>query len=135
MHIQVTILKILVSYPNGVASLDDLKRDMAILARSGKDWADHSRRLAAKIPDLSIFTMHLVERYSFGWRITKRGRAALEYMEARGPEVVAPPPVIEASFDDVEALLQERHAVKPNPRRRSRAKSGRRRRALPDRRA
>ena len=106
VNIQVTILKVLVSYPNGMASLEDIKRDMAILARSGVDWADYTRRLAAKVPSLSVFTMHLVERYTFGWRITDKGRAVLNHMEGRGATVE--PPVIEASFEGVEAVLRER---------------------------
>lgn len=38
MNFQVTVLKILVSYPGGFAAMEDLKRDMAILATSGRDW-------------------------------------------------------------------------------------------------
>lgn len=83
MNLQVTILKVFASHPNGVARLADLKRDMEILARSGKDWSEHSKRLAARAPGLSIFTMGLVERYSFGWRITSRGRMMLECMDGR----------------------------------------------------
>ncbi|MGY4427977.1 hypothetical protein ACVWWO_000454 [Bradyrhizobium sp. F1.13.1] len=37
MNFQVTVLKILVSYPDGFAVMEDLKRDMAILATSGRD--------------------------------------------------------------------------------------------------
>ena len=39
MNFQVTVLKILVSYPDGFAVMADLKRDMAILATSGRDWS------------------------------------------------------------------------------------------------
>lgn len=35
MNFQVTVLKILVSYPDGFAMMAELKRDMAILATSG----------------------------------------------------------------------------------------------------
>ncbi|MGY4503868.1 hypothetical protein ACVWYH_007825 [Bradyrhizobium sp. GM24.11] len=52
MNFQVTVLKILVSYPDGFAVMADLKRDMAILATSGQDWADRTKRLAARVPDL-----------------------------------------------------------------------------------
>ncbi|EHR00312.1 hypothetical protein Bra471DRAFT_00882 [Bradyrhizobium sp. WSM471] len=62
MNFQVTVLKILVSYPDGFAVMDDLKRDMAILATSGRDWADRTKRLAAQVPDLDIFSQGLVER-------------------------------------------------------------------------
>lgn len=82
MNFQVTILKILASHPGGFASLPDLKRDMAILATSGEDWAQRTRRLAARVPELSIFAQGLVERDSGGWRITARGRDVLDRMEA-----------------------------------------------------
>lgn len=87
MNFQVTVLKILVSYPDGFAPLADLKRDMAILATSGRDWADRTKRLAALVPGLDIFSQGLVERSNGGWRITEKGRAILAIMEARPSEV------------------------------------------------
>lgn len=86
MNFQVTVLKILVSYPNGFAVMADLKRDMAILATSGRDWAERTKRLAARVADLDIFSQALVERLNGGWRITEKGRAVLERMEARPSE-------------------------------------------------
>ncbi|ULL01515.1 hypothetical protein [Bradyrhizobium sp. I71] len=83
MNFQVTVLKILVSYPDGFAVMDDLKRDMALLATSGRDWADRTKRLAARVPDLDIFTQGHVAREHGGWRITDQGRAVLEFMEER----------------------------------------------------
>ncbi|MDH2399018.1 hypothetical protein QCM77_03305 [Bradyrhizobium sp. SSUT18] len=83
MDFQVTVLKILVSYPDGFAGMADLKRDMAILATSGCDWADRTKRLAARVPDLDIFSQHLVERENGGWKITAKGRGVLEFIEAR----------------------------------------------------
>jgi len=82
---QVTVLKVLVSYPEGFARFDDLKRDMAFLATCGKDWSDRTRRLAARIPDLAIFSQGLVERLEGGWRITQQGRHVLAIMEAPLP--------------------------------------------------
>lgn len=82
MNFQVTVLKILVSYPEGFAVMEDLKRDMAILATSGREWADRTKRLAARMPDLDIFSQGLVDRESGGWKITPKGRAVLEFMEA-----------------------------------------------------
>lgn len=38
--------------------MDDIKRDMAILAilaTSARDWADRTRRLAARVPELDVF--------------------------------------------------------------------------------
>ncbi|UPK31514.1 hypothetical protein [Bradyrhizobium sp. 195] len=83
MNFQVTVLKVLVSYPDGFAAMADLKRDMAILATSGPDWAERTKRLAARVPDLDIFSQGLIERMNGGWRVTDKGRAVLEIMEAR----------------------------------------------------
>lgn len=94
MNFQVTVLKILVSYPDGFALMADLKRDMAILATSGRDWAERTRRLCSLVPDLDIFSQALIERMNGGWRITQKGRAVLEFMEARPsrPEPAKDPP-------------------------------------------
>lgn len=83
VNFQVTVLKILVSYPDGFASMEELKRDMAILATSGRDWTERTKRLGAGVPGLDIFSQELIERLSGGWRITSRGRYALQLMEAR----------------------------------------------------
>jgi len=40
VNFQVTVLKVLVSYHDGFAVMADIKRDMAILATSGRDWAN-----------------------------------------------------------------------------------------------
>ncbi|WP_368508736.1 hypothetical protein [Bradyrhizobium lupini] len=85
MNFQVTVLKILVSYPEGFAVMADLKRDMAILATSGPDWAERTKRLAARAR-ARHFSDRLVERQNGGWRITVNGRAVLESMEARRTE-------------------------------------------------
>lgn len=78
-----TVLKVLVSYPDGFAAMADLKRDMAILANSGRDWAERTKRLAARVPDLDIFSQGLIERMNGGWRVTDKGRSVLDIMEAR----------------------------------------------------
>ncbi|WP_271627642.1 hypothetical protein [Bradyrhizobium sp. CCBAU 11445] len=83
MNFQVTVLKILVSYPDGFAPISDLKRDMAILVTSGRDWSERTKRLASRVPKLDIFSERLIERIDGGWRITSKGRAVLEIMEAR----------------------------------------------------
>jgi hypothetical protein len=72
----------LASYPNGIATLDALKRDLEFFALSGRDWSDQTRRLAAHIPGLSIFSMGLVERRPHGWQLTDKGQSALQFMEA-----------------------------------------------------
>jgi hypothetical protein len=83
VNFQVTVLKVLVSYSDGFAAMADLKRDMAILATSGRDWAERTKRLAARVPDLDIFSQGLIERMNGGWRVTDKGRSVLEIMEAR----------------------------------------------------
>lgn len=79
--------------------MEDLKRDMAFLATSGRDWADRTKRLAARVPDLDLFSQALVEREASGWKITAKGRAVLEFMEARQPpsEPIPVPPAQEAA--------------------------------------
>lgn len=86
VNFQVTVLKILVSYPDGFALIADLKRDMAILATSGPDWGERIKRLGALVPDLDIFSQGLVERMNGGgasprraadcWRSWKPGLAS-----------------------------------------------------------
>lgn len=56
VNFQVTILKVLVSYPGGFASLADLKCDVAILATSGREWSERTSRLAARLPGMEIFS-------------------------------------------------------------------------------
>lgn len=90
MNFQVTVLKILASYPQGFATLAEVKRDMAILATSGRDWAERTKRLAARVPNLDIFSQALVERRDGGWRITEKGNAILELMEQRPPIAETP---------------------------------------------
>ncbi|MDI3562485.1 hypothetical protein [Bradyrhizobium sp. Arg816] len=92
MNFQVTLLKILVSYPNGFATIVDVKRDMAILATSGREWTERTKRLGARVPDLDIFSQRLVIRDNGGWRITDEGRSVLSFMEGREP---AAKPVLE----------------------------------------
>ena len=55
MNLQVTILKVLASYPNGIATFDALKRDLEYLASRGRDWSDRTRRLAAHLPGAEYF--------------------------------------------------------------------------------
>ncbi|WFU34482.1 hypothetical protein QA635_08755 [Bradyrhizobium brasilense] len=85
MNFQVTVLKILVSYPDGFAVMPDLKRDLAILATSGRDWGERTKRLPHAC---RISTSSRKDRsVNGGWRITEKGRAVLELMEARPSDV------------------------------------------------
>jgi hypothetical protein len=94
VNFQVTILKVLVSYPDGFASLADVKRDVAVLATSGRDWSERTKRLADRLPGLEIFAQGLVERRDGGWRITHAGHSAPrpDGDEARGFPARSPRP-------------------------------------------
>lgn len=132
MNFQVTVLKILVSYPDGFAVMADLKRDMAILATSGRDWAERTKRLAARVPDLDIFSQALVERLNGGWRITEKGRSVLDFVEARPSELQAkrkqPPVERPAAAEPAEPaprLLASTRAARSQRLQRRRAARGR----------
>jgi hypothetical protein len=103
MSFQITILKVLAGHPEGRASLADLKRAMAILITSGADWTDRTKRLAARAPNLDIFSQSFVLRDNAGWQITDAGRAFLDFLQKpieptsdQAPDVAAikvlPPP-------------------------------------------
>jgi hypothetical protein len=102
MSFQITILKVLAGHPEGRASLADLKRAMAILVTSGSDWTDRTKRLAARAPDLDIFSQSFVLRGDAGWEITDAGRAFLGFLQMpiqptsdnrQAPDVAAIPPL------------------------------------------
>jgi Resolvase, N terminal domain len=83
VNFQVTVLKVLVSYPGGFALLAALKRDVALLATTGRDWAERTKRLAARIPDLDIFSQRLVDRVDGGWRINDAAVSGADPIEIR----------------------------------------------------
>jgi hypothetical protein len=98
---QITVLKVLAGHPGGRASLADVRRAVAILISSGPDWTDRTKRLAARVPGLDIFSQSLILRDNEGWQITNAGRALLAAIEKpvpamahsdQGPEAVAPVP-------------------------------------------
>jgi hypothetical protein len=131
VNFQVTILKVLASYPDGFAGLADVKHDVAILATSGRDWSERTTRLAARLPGLEIFAQGLVERRDGGWCITEAGRSALELMEGR---TTAPEPPKAQITELTTAHAASSIVGAPNPRRgqrrrRRRAHSERTRRA------
>ena len=81
MSLQIAILKVLVSHPEGRATIAALNSDLCILNTSGSDWTDRLRRLAARAPGLDIFGQRLILRDSSGWQITPEGRAFLDWLE------------------------------------------------------
>ena len=79
---QITVLKVLAGHPQGHASLADLKHYVAVLTCSGADWSQRMKRLAARAPDLDIFSSGYVLREPSGWQITAKGRDFLIAIEA-----------------------------------------------------
>lgn len=64
---------------------------------SGTDWSDRMKRLAARAPDLSIFSSGYVIRDDSGWEITNAGLAFLTSIEVADceskviePEILQP---------------------------------------------
>jgi hypothetical protein len=81
VSLQIAILKVLVSHPEGRATIAALNSDLCILNTSGSDWTDRLKRLAARAPGLDIFGQRLILRDSSGWQITPEGRAFLDWLE------------------------------------------------------
>ena len=82
MSFQIAVLKVLAGHPDGHASLSDLKRYLAVLTCSGADWSQRMKRLAARAPELDIFSKGYVLREPSGWQITEKGREFLSLIEA-----------------------------------------------------
>jgi len=89
---QISVLKVLAGYPEGRASLEELRRAVAILISSGPDWTDRTKRLAARAPGLDIFTQALVLCDKSGWQITEAGRALLASIEASVQKIIPEEP-------------------------------------------
>jgi hypothetical protein len=81
VSLQIAILKVLSSHPDGRASVGAIKSDLAVLTASGRDWSERVRRLASRAPNLDIFTQGLVRRDSNGWEIAPEGRDFLRSLE------------------------------------------------------
>jgi hypothetical protein len=84
---QIAILKILNAQPEGLASLVDLKRYLAVLTTSGSDWTARMKRLSARAPELDIFGSRFVLRDGSGWQITDAGRAFISKLETLGAAI------------------------------------------------
>jgi hypothetical protein len=97
MTFQITILKVLAGSTGGHLPVEDLRRDVAILISSGRDWTDRMKRIAARAPGLDIFSHALVIRDADGWQITAPGRALLAAIEV-------PPSTVQEQAETAEAL-------------------------------
>jgi hypothetical protein len=80
VSLRIAILKVLVSHPEGRATIAALNSDLCILNTSGSDWTDQLKRLAP-MPLVSTFWSRLILRDSSGWQITPEGRAFLDWLE------------------------------------------------------
>ena len=90
VSLQIAILKVLVSHPEGRATIAALNSDLCILNTSGSDWTDRLKRLAARAPGLDLFSQRLILRDSSGWQITTQGRAFLDWLESGAPSANVP---------------------------------------------
>ena len=82
MSLQITILKVLSSHSDGRSSIASLNHDIAILAKSGRDWTERVKRLAARASSLDLFGSGYVIRDHAGWQITGDGREFLASLES-----------------------------------------------------
>jgi hypothetical protein len=85
---QITVLKVLAGSSGGRLPLEDLRRDVAILISSGREWTDRTKRIAARAPDLNIFSQAFVIRDADGWRITVAGLEFMAMIEKPAPFVM-----------------------------------------------
>ena len=81
MGLQIAILKVLASYPDGRATIAAMNSDLAILGGAGVAWSQRLKALAARAPSLDIFSEGFVIRDSDGWQLTPEGRKALHRIE------------------------------------------------------
>lgn len=88
MSFQIGVLKVLSSHPDGRASVDAIKRDLALLA--SREWNAQLRRLAALAPRIDVFSAGLILRTPDAWQITEAGRDVLARLE-RGETIEASP--------------------------------------------
>jgi hypothetical protein len=105
---QLIVLKVLESQPDGRASLADVRRAVAILMTSGRDWSDRTRRLAEPAQELNIFAASYVARDPDGWAITEAGRTFLAAIEASAAIHLerSPEPQSQPTLDEVIAAAE-----------------------------
>lgn len=77
---QIGVLKVLSAHPDGRASVDAIKRDLATLA--SREWSAQLRRLAGLAPKIDAFTARLIIRTAEAWQITEAGREFLMRLES-----------------------------------------------------
>ena len=122
MSFQITIMKVLAGHPEGWASIADVKQYVAVLVCSGADWSKRMKRLAARAPDLNIFSSGYVLREPDGWQITEAGLAFLALIElpASEPVFVEPEAVTAVAAEAIPLPLNVIRIADYTPRRRRR---------------
>jgi hypothetical protein len=121
---QITVLKVLAGSHGGCLPLADLRHDVALLISSGRDWTDRTKRIAARAPDLDIFSQAFVVREPTGWQITATGRDFLATIEKPAAPMAPPIEAVPAVADPLVAppkLLIGINTRRQRWRRRSRA--------------
>jgi hypothetical protein len=84
MSIQLGILHILASHPDGWASVASINADVCML--SGPDWSRKLRELARRSGPINLFRDGLVAREAGGWRITPAGRTLIASLDVPAAE-------------------------------------------------
>lgn len=83
MNFQVTILKVLVTYPDGFAALADLERDAAILATSGREWSERTSDWRPACPAWKSSPKAWSSGWMTGGASPQQARCALDLMEKK----------------------------------------------------
>nr|WP_249145997.1 hypothetical protein [Bradyrhizobium diazoefficiens] len=121
--------------PDGRATLDIVKRHLAVFYSSGSEWSQRMKRLAERAPSsIDIFGQKLVTREPGEWCITEAGRAFLAGLERLATAVP------EITFDEPSERqwMSERLPLPSAPHRRLddvKARHGRKRRTARERRS
>lgn len=85
--------------------MTDLKRDMAILATSGRERAERTKRMGARVPNLDIFSQRLVTREIGGRGSRNTAGAVLASVKAKAVPDVSQEPA-ERIHEPLPPLLQ-----------------------------
>jgi hypothetical protein len=87
MSIQLGILHILASHPDGAVSIASINADVRML--SGPAWGRKLREFARRSGPINLFADGLVTREAGGWRITTAGRDLIASLDANATNAPA----------------------------------------------
>jgi hypothetical protein len=80
MSYQIEVLKVLASYPDGCATVEAIKGDLAALA--SREWSERIRALAESAGKVNVFSSRYIVRSADHWQITEAGLQFLTRLEA-----------------------------------------------------